>query len=84
MFYTISFTKQAFKDLDKINEPFYSNIKQAIINLSVNPRPNGFKKLKGREGFRIRIGNYRVIYNIIDSELVIEVIALGHRKNIYD
>jgi mRNA interferase RelE/StbE len=50
----------------------------------VNPRPNGFKKLKGREGFRIRIGNYRVIYNIIDSELVIEVIALGHRKNIYD
>jgi mRNA interferase RelE/StbE len=84
MLYTISFTKQAFKDLDKINEPFYSNIKQAIINLSVNPRPNGFKKLKGREGFRIRIGNYRVIYNIIDSELVIEVIALGHRKNIYD
>jgi mRNA interferase RelE/StbE len=84
MLYTISFTKQAFKDLDKISEPFYSNIKQAIINLSVNPRPNGFKKLKGREGFRIRIGNYRVIYNIIDSELVIEVIALGHRKNIYD
>lgn len=84
MLYTINFTKQAFKDLDKINEPFYSNIKQAIINLSVNPRPNGFKKLKGREGFRIRIGNYRVIYNIYDNELVIEVIALGHRKNIYD
>jgi mRNA interferase RelE/StbE len=84
MLYTINFTKQAFKDLDKINEPFYSNIKQAIINLSVNSRPNGFKKLKGREGFRIRIGNYRVIYNIYDNELVIEVIALGHRKNIYD
>ena len=84
MLYSINFTKQAFKDLDKINEPFYSNIKQAIINLSVNPRPNGFKKLKGREGFRIRIGNYRVIYNIYDNELVIEVIALGHRKNIYD
>lgn len=84
MLYTINFTKQAFKDLDKINEPFYSNIKQAIINLSVNPRPTGFKKLKGREGFRIRIGNYRVIYNVYDNELVVEVIALGHRKNIYD
>lgn len=58
MIYTISFTKQAFKELDKISEPFYSNIKKAIINLSENPRPNGFKKLKGRDGYRIRIGNY--------------------------
>ena len=48
-----------------------------------NPRPVGNKKLKGRDGYRIRIGNYRIIYDIFDSELIIDVIALGHRKDIY-
>jgi mRNA interferase RelE/StbE len=61
MLYSIDFSKQAVKELEKINEPFYSNIKEAIFNLAANPRPSGFKKLKGREGYRIRIGNYRVI-----------------------
>ena len=82
--YTLDFTKQALKDLEKINEPFYSGIKQAIINLTENPRPFGYRKLKGRVGYRIRIGDYRVIYEIFDDVLVIEIVALGHRKEIYD
>ncbi len=84
MAYSISFSKQALKELQKINEPFYSNIKYAIIDLADNPRPNGCKKLKGRDGYRIRIGNYRVIYEIFDAELIVDVITLGHRKDIYD
>ena len=84
MSYYLDFSKQALKELEKINEPFYSNIKDAILDLTENPRPNGYKKLKGRDAYRIRIGNYRVIYNIFDNELIIEIIALGHRKDIYE
>lgn len=84
MVYSLDFSKHALKELEKINEPFYSNIKQAIFNLSENPRPNGCKKLKGRDGYRIRIGNYRVIYDIFDTKLIIEIVALGHRKDIYE
>lgn len=84
MVYFINFSRQAFKELEKIPDPFYLNIKQAIINLSENPRPNGLKKLEGRDGYRIRVGNYRIIYNIFDKEVVIDIISIGHRKDIYD
>jgi len=84
MVYTLNFSKQALKELEKINEPFYSNIKSSIINLTENPRPNGYKKLKGRDGYRIRVGNYRVIYDILDNILVVDIITLGHRKDIYE
>ena len=84
MSYTLNFSKRAFKELAKINEPFYSSIKIAIISLTENPRPQGFKKLKGRDGYRIKVGDYRIIYDIIDLELVVDIIDLGHRKNIYE
>lgn len=81
--YSLSFSKLALKELEKINEPYYSAIKQAIANLTINPRPQGYKKLKGRDGYRIRVSNYRVIYNIFDFQLIIDIITLGHRKDIY-
>ena len=84
MVFSLNFSKQAFKDLEKINEPYYSGIKQAITNLTFNPRPIGYKKLKGRDGYRIRVSDYRIIYNIIDKELIIDIITLGHRKEIYE
>ena len=84
MLYSLNFSKQALKELEKINEPYYSNIKQAIANLTINPRPQGYKKLKGRDGYRIRVSNYRIIYNIFDNQLVVDIITLGHRKDIYE
>jgi mRNA interferase RelE/StbE len=84
MAYSLHFSRQAFKELEQINEPFYYSIKQAIFNLAQNPRPQGYKKLKGRDAYRIRIGNYRVIYDIIDNELVVDIITLGHRKDVYE
>ncbi|TVR84902.1 MAG: type II toxin-antitoxin system RelE/ParE family toxin, partial [Chitinophagaceae bacterium] len=48
-----------------------------------NPRPQGFIKLKGRDAFRIRVANYRIIYEIQDSILLVDVVDLGHRKDIY-
>ena len=83
MGYILNFSKRAFKELAKINEPYYTSIKVAIISLTDNPRPQGYRKLKGRDGYRIRVGDYRIIYDIFDTELVVDVIDLGHRKNIY-
>ena len=49
-----------------------------------NARPNGCKKLKGvKNSYRIRVGDYRIIYKIVDNLLVIEIVAIGHRKDIY-
>ena len=83
MAYLLNFSKHAFKELEKINDPYYSNIKKAIYNLAENPRPQGYKKLKGTEGYRIRVGDYRIIYDIFDKELLVEIITLGNRKDIY-
>jgi len=70
--------------LQNINEHYYSTIKQAIYNLADNPRPNGYKKLKGRDSYRIRVADYRIIYDIEDGLLQIRVLDLGHRKDIYE
>jgi mRNA interferase RelE/StbE len=83
MIYNISLRPKAIKTLEKINEPFYTNIKKAIFNLGIDPRPSGYKKLKQREGFRIRVADYRIIYEIHDDILLIDIIDLGHRKKIY-
>jgi mRNA interferase RelE/StbE len=84
MAYSLKFSKQAFKDLEKINEPFYSKIKQAVNALAENPRPYGYRKLTGMTGYRIRVADYRVIYDIFDQELVIDIITLGNRKDVYE
>lgn len=61
MAFKAALKKLALKALQDINEPYYSGIKEAIYNLADNPRPNGYKKLKGRDGYRIRIAQYRII-----------------------
>lgn len=70
--------------MDKLSDAIADPILSAIGNLSDNPRPQGYKKLKGRKGYRIRVGNYRVIYEIFGEVLLIDVIDLGHRKEIYE
>ena len=81
--YTIILSKRATKQLDKLPDNIADPILRAIGSLASNPRPNGCKKLNGRNGYRIRIGNYRVIYEVFENELLIDVVALGHRKDIY-
>jgi len=82
--YSLQFKRKAIKALARINEPYYSAILNAIDALTENPRPQGSKKLTGREGYRIRIGTYRVIYDIIDETLIIEIVNLGSRGDVYD
>lgn len=82
--YEIKITKSAQKQLNKFSNDIANHLITEILKLSTNPRPNNSKKLKGRDGYRIRKGNYRIIYDILDNILVVEVIAVGHRKDIYD
>lgn len=82
--YKITLSKTAQKQLDKITDNIAKPILNAIATLSTNPRPQGCKKLKGRDGYRIRQGNYRIIYDIFDSVLTIDVITIAHRKDVYD
>lgn len=74
-------------NLDKICSKYPHNDKKAIYeaikDLGTNPRPMGSKKLSGRDGYRIRVGNYRIIYQIKDEELLVLVIDLDNRSNIY-
>lgn len=83
MKYSVTIKKSVLKSLEKIQEPYFTSIKTALFNLAENPRPAGFKKLQGRDGYRIRVGNYRIIYEIFDNVLVVEVIHFGHRKDVY-
>ncbi len=82
--YEIRITKTAQKQLDKLPIPIADTLIAAILDLAKDPRPPGCKKLKGRTGYRIRQGDYRIIYDIHDKVLTIEIIAIGHRKDIYD
>lgn len=82
--YSVQINKKARKSLDKLSDFIVAPVLNAIYDLAQNPRPQGCKKLKGRKGYRIRVGDYRVIYEIFDHVLLIEVVDLGHRKDIYD
>jgi mRNA interferase RelE/StbE len=83
--YKITVASAAKKFLKRLDDASLgSSLAKAIDGLSQNPRPPGSAKLEGREDrHRIRVGDYRVIYQIRDSELVVLVVKIGHRREIY-
>jgi len=82
--YKVIINNRILKALDKIPVIYLSGIKKSINDLSLNPRPFGCAKLVGSENhYRIRVGVYRVIYSIKDDILIVEVIKIDHRKNVY-
>lgn len=82
--YNVFIEKAVYKQLKNIPEKDYQKIMTSIADLANNPRPVGCKKLKGRPAYRIREGNYRVIYEINDKILTVTVIDAGNRKAIYE
>ena len=85
MKYSISIRKQALKELEELPIKAGRQISKAIDHLSEQPRPAGCKKLKGEKEdlWRIRIGDYRVIYTIEDVIKIVEIRKIGHRRDIY-
>ena len=81
--YKIEFKITFHKDLRVIPKIDRKKILRRIDSLALNPRPPGCEKLSGQNKYRIRQGDYRIIYTIIDNELTVWVITVGHRKDIY-
>ena len=80
----IEFAKSAIKDLRGIDRQWLPKIISNIESLSENPRPSGCKKLAGSEHtYRIRVGDYRVIYDIEDHKLLVYVVRIRHRRDVY-
>lgn len=84
MIYKIEFAKKAAKKFKALPRQEQQRLKIKIDNLEIDPRPPGVVKLSGEENlYRIRVGNYRVIYSIQDARLLILIVKIGHRKDVY-
>ena len=83
MTYAIQIKKNAQRSLARIPRNYQENIIAAIRNLSNDPFPQGCKKLSGREVWRIRIGSYRILYEMDGNELLIIVVNIDHRREVY-
>jgi len=83
MSYKVFIRRSAQKELAALQREHYDNVKTSIRGLSTEPRPGGCRKLTGRDGWRIRIGDYRVIYEIDDGNKTVTVLHIGHRRDIY-
>ena len=82
--YKIKWKRSAKKELKKLDKQVISRILQAVENLANDPYSSDSKKLVGSDAiYRIRVGDYRIIYNIESSVLTIEIIKVGHRREIY-
>jgi mRNA interferase RelE/StbE len=83
--YIITFKESALKELSALQKPVIKKIARAIDKLGENPRPSGVKKLSGSNEnlYRIRAGDYRVVYVIEDVVKIVNVRKIGHRKDIY-
>lgn len=83
MKYTVLIERYAQKQIMKLDKKIIPVIKAAIADLADNPRPYGYRKLKGEDAYRIRVGDYRIIYEINDNTIIVTVVSIGHRKDIY-
>ncbi|WP_394769183.1 type II toxin-antitoxin system RelE/ParE family toxin [Lacisediminihabitans sp.] len=84
MSYRIKLRPAAVTALRRIDPHDRPRIQGAIALLGESPRPPGAKALQGRDGLRVRVGDYRITYTIHDDVLLIAVVTLGHRKDVYD
>jgi mRNA interferase RelE/StbE len=82
--YKIEIKSSAFKELQALPVPIRDRVSGHIDELALQPRPNGSKKLSGAShAYRIRVGMYRIVYEIQDQRLVVMVIRIAHRREVY-
>lgn len=84
MAWTVLFLPPAVRQLAKLDRAARKRVAAAIDGLHENPRPPGSKRLVGVDAWRIRVGDWRVIYQIRDDRLVVLVLKVGHRREVYD
>jgi len=82
--YKVELTRSAVRELRRVPEPYHANIVKALEGLEKDPRPSGSKKLVGSDGhWRIRVGVYRVVYQVTDVIRLVRVERVAHRKDAY-
>ena len=81
--YSVLVRKSVSKDLKGVPKKDVHRILAAIQSLADNPRPPGTKKLSGQERYRLRQGNYRILYEIEDDRLIVCVVRVGNRRDVY-
>jgi mRNA interferase RelE/StbE len=81
--YKITIKKSAVKELEDIPQKDLRKIIKRIRSLAKAPRPHGPQKLSGQEKYRIRQGDYRIVYSIEDKDSLIDIVKIGHRREIY-
>lgn len=82
--YRIELRPAAARALRKLDPEVRHRVQGAIALLAHDPRPPGARALQGRAGLRVRIGDYRIIYTVADDVLLVVVVTLGHRRDVYD
>ena len=81
--YSIQLTRSAAKELERIPLKDRRRIVDRITALADDPRPAGSERLSGDDKYRIRQGDYRILYEIVDYELIVAVVRVGHRREVY-
>jgi mRNA interferase RelE/StbE len=82
--YRIELRPAAVRALRKLDPPIARRVQGAIALLAQDPRPPAARALKGRPGLRVRVGDYRIIYTAHDDVLLVIVVTVGHRRDVYD
>jgi len=81
--YRIELRPSAVRALRKLDPQVRRRVQGAIALLAQDPRPPGARALQGRPGLRVRVGDYRIIYTVEDDVLLVVVVRLGHRRDVY-
>ena len=82
--YRIEWKSSAAKELRKLPSPVINRVIEAVESLAIEPLPSGVRKLTGSENvYRIRVGDYRVVYAIIERRLIVEIVRVRNRKDVY-
>jgi len=83
MAYQVILKRSAEKELDALQAKTRNRIIKHLLALEENPRPSGIKKLQGQESYRLRVGDYRVLYTVNDKIKQVVILAVGHRREVY-
>jgi len=81
--YRILILRRAQKELADLPPRYYASVKEGILSLGADPRPSQSRKLVGRDSWRLRVGDYRIIYEIEDAQQSVVVLHVGHRRDVY-
>jgi mRNA interferase RelE/StbE len=81
--YRLTIPKRVSKRMEKLPTEVYDRVDGAILALANDPRPPGCTRLRGRDDWRIRVGDYRIVYGIDDERRVVEILAVAHRRDVY-